>query len=576
MTSIANNRFVRFELKVASLSAAAVLLTLVVVGWTSYLQTRTLSFAKEGKTLRAIANSAAVVVSTDSMKVFDALVGDSTNAYRDAHQTLREFWTKNGGNANRPTEGITVAKVLPGGGLLALVRSADSVAPEARTWRAPAALLDSIAKNQDGFTITVDTLGTNLLMGVEPIRLRGVLAGYAITSISTEGLAEELRSGMGKLAIFGALVFLALVFISIQVSRRLTRGVNAVSDHTATIATGKLRNDLSYQSNDEIGALADSVRSMSGSLRSLLREVDTGASEVAATAEELAASAQEMSASTQEVSSAAQSISNSADKQTHGINVVVAAAAKSAERALDTASHARSAQVIADSVGSSAKQGSISAHLALDSMSNIANVTRDAVPAVSELGEKSARIEKLTETIAAIARQTNLLSLNAAIEAARAGEHGRGFAVVADEIRKLAADTAKALESIRQLTSEIRAASERTGERINQVSESVSRGEAVIRESSESLAQIAAEIDRSRDAVMRIVEAAEAQQKEADSLAKEIEKIATVASDNAVTSQQVSAVVEEQTSSMTHITESSQHLAEIAARLKSSMTRFEL
>jgi hypothetical protein len=38
----------------------------------------------------------------------------------------------------------------------------------------------------------------------------------------------------------------------------------------------------------------------------------------------------------------------------------------------------------------------------------------------------------------------------------------------------------------------------------------------------------------------------------------------------------VSAVVEEQTSSMLHVTESSQHLADIAARLKGAMARFEL
>lgn len=67
---------------------------------------------------------------------------------------------------------------------------------------------------------------------------------------------------------------------------------------------------------------------------------------------------------------------------------------------------------------------------------------------IAELNERSQSIERMVDTIAAVADQTNLLALNAAIEAARAGDHGRGFAVVADEVRKLAANTGAATQEI--------------------------------------------------------------------------------------------------------------------------------
>jgi methyl-accepting chemotaxis protein len=65
------------------------------------------------------------------------------------------------------------------------------------------------------------------------------------------------------------------------------------------------------------------------------------------------------------------------------------------------------------------------------------------------------QISGLAQNIAGIADQTNLLALNAAIEAARAGEHGRGFAVVAEEVRKLAEDSASAVNSIQALTRQV-------------------------------------------------------------------------------------------------------------------------
>jgi methyl-accepting chemotaxis protein len=59
-------------------------------------------------------------------------------------------------------------------------------------------------------------------------------------------------------------------------------------------------------------------------------------------------------------------------------------------------------------------------------------------------------VEKNNALISDIARQVNILAINAKIEAARAGDSGRGFGVVADAINELSHKTAKAAKGIEE------------------------------------------------------------------------------------------------------------------------------
>ncbi|MBQ7732582.1 MAG: cache domain-containing protein [Synergistaceae bacterium] len=155
-----------------------------------------------------------------------------------------------------------------------------------------------------------------------------------------------------------------------------------------------------------------------------------------------------------------------------------------------------------------------------DKSTEAAKIITDRIKSTNESINK---IEEMVQIIAAIASQTNLLSLNASIEAARAGEAGRGFGVVAAEIKKLAAQSRESAEQIESIVEEIGALS---GECVNAAEDiralldeersvlSTAQGKfreldskinASVRET-ESVAEITARLDGIKDTILSAVE----------------------------------------------------------------------
>jgi methyl-accepting chemotaxis protein len=87
----------------------------------------------------------------------------------------------------------------------------------------------------------------------------------------------------------------------------------------------------------------------------------------------------------------------------------------------------------------------------VDNVISNSKLGMELVELTDNIAKHAKDVQGILSEIGAIAKQTNLLALNAAIEAARAGEAGRGFAVVADEVRDLSARTTQFSQQINTL-----------------------------------------------------------------------------------------------------------------------------
>lgn len=143
---------------------------------------------------------------------------------------------------------------------------------------------------------------------------------------------------------------------------------------------------------------------------------------------------------------------------------------------------------VANNLSEALSQISLSLNNISEGIQAVVNDSSYILEYASQVKEENKKADKITQFIKNIAKQTNLLGLNASIEAARAGESGLGFAVVAEEIRKLSLSSNESIGGIEEFL-------DRTDVNISGIRDRIEKTNSVFQEQAAGIEEITATVE---------------------------------------------------------------------------------
>jgi methyl-accepting chemotaxis protein len=269
--------------------------------------------------------------------------------------------------------------------------------------------------------------------------------------------------------VFAIIVVIALIAVSFLLIRILSKKIVQsivspifeVEKAAKELSEGNLNANIVYSGEDEIGALADSLRNTIQNLRAYILNISNTLGEIANnnldihidtdykgdfapikesmlkistsltdTLLQINETASLVASSATQIQDASQAIAEGATDQSSSVEELFATVNVVSEQVNVNADHAKEVNQITEQFASEVDNGN--------------NYMKRLLKAMTDIEDQAKQISRIIAVIDGIAEETNLLSLNASIEAARAGEQGKGFAVVAAEIGKLANECSKA------------------------------------------------------------------------------------------------------------------------------------
>ena len=236
-------------------------------------------------------------------------------------------------------------------------------------------------------------------------------------------------------------IILGVIVTALIIARSISNPIRTAVRVAKQVAAGDLRADVGETSDDETGALLNAIQTMTNDLRGLIGRIQNSS----VTLIDIASTMQHTSAEQQQV------VAQYGSSTTQAVASVKQISATSQ----DLSRTMNDVNAMAASTGTKAQESSANLTNMEATMRQLEKTTASFGEKLSTINERATKINVVVSTMAKVADQTNLLSINASIEAEKAGKHGLGFLVVASEISRLADQTGTAALDIERMVSEM-------------------------------------------------------------------------------------------------------------------------
>ena len=344
----------------------------------------------------------------------------------------------------------------------------------------------------------------------------------------SQGAHDSLGSTMTLVITLAAVAIVIGIGIALYIAKSISKPLGRVVELCGNASNGDMsivRSDFRYEGKDELGELGDALSDMFNSLSTAIYDIRGLALEShdkSANMKEDAGKnldyANNVRSSVANVVKLMESNSSSLQESNAGTEEMSAASMTSAQAATDCAEFISNMTTVTGNAVNTVKE-------AIANIVVLQRKTKESGIKLQALVENVNKISEFIGDITSIADQTNLLALNAAIEAARAGEAGRGFAVVAESVRKLAEESSRAAENVRGLIETLQDAARETKTSSDETAVLLDETTEKANGAQDSLAEAIGQIDKANDRIQNIAAVAEEQAASSREIAAGIDNV---------------------------------------------------